>query len=79
MDTVAVSSLTEWAKASGFGTAVITSVGINHATPGCFVAHTTRRQNYEDISTQYVNSSGGLCRRRWLHYEPSVTAYSGRI
>ena len=57
MDTVAVSSLTEWAKASGFGTAVITSVGINHATPGCFVAHTTRRQNYEDISTQYVNSS----------------------
>ena len=57
MDTVAVSSLTEWAKASGFGTAVITSVGINHATPGCFVAHTTRRQNYEDIFTQYVNSS----------------------
>ena len=55
--TVAVSCLTEWAKAAGFGTAVITSVGINHATPGAFMAHTYRRQNYEEISTQYINSS----------------------
>ena len=51
-----VSSLTEWAKAAGFGTGVVTSVGINHATPACFMAHTSVRRNYEDIATQYLDA-----------------------
>lgn len=51
-----VSLLTEWASASGYGTGVITSVGINHATPACFIAHTSKRQNYEDISTQLMTA-----------------------
>lgn len=56
-DTVAVSSVADWAKAAGFGTGVITSVGINHATPACFMAHTARRKNYEDIATQYIEGT----------------------
>ena len=51
-----VSSLTDWAKASGCGTGVITSVGINHATPASFMAHTETRRNYEDIALQYLDA-----------------------
>ena len=51
-----VSSLTDWAKASGFGTGVITSVGINHATPASFMAHTRSRRNYDDIALQYLDA-----------------------
>lgn len=55
-DTLAVTCLTDWASANGFGTGVCTSVGLNHATPACFIAHTSTRKNYEDISTQYLSS-----------------------
>lgn len=51
-----VTCLTEWAHAAGYGTGVITSVGINHATPASFVAHTSVRKNYEDISTQLISA-----------------------
>ena len=56
VDTLAVTSLTDWAKAAGYGTGVITSVGINHATPACFMAHTSSRRNYEDIATQFMTA-----------------------
>ena len=49
-------NLTEWAHAAGFGTAVATSVGVNHATPGSFVAHTPSRNDYEDIAMQMIES-----------------------
>lgn len=55
-DTVAVTSLTDWAAANGYGTGICTSVGLNHATPACFMAHTAKRQNYDDISTQYLTA-----------------------
>ena len=55
-DTVAVSSVADWARASGYGVGIATSVGINHATPACFVAHTDRRRNYETIATQYIET-----------------------
>ena len=49
-------NLTEWAHAAGFGTGVATSVGVNHATPASFVAHTTSRNGYEEISLQMIDS-----------------------
>ena len=49
-------NLTDWAHAAGFGTGVATSVGVNHATPASFVAHTEKRGNYEDISIQMIDS-----------------------
>lgn len=51
-----VSNLCEWAKAAGFGTGVATTVGINHATPASFIAHTRVRGNYEDIAVQYMTA-----------------------
>lgn len=49
-----VSNLAEWANASGKGTGIITSVGLNHATPASFLAHVEDRHFYEDISLQYI-------------------------
>ena len=51
-----ITCLTEWAHESGYGTGVITSVGVNHATPASFVAHTSVRRNYEDISAQLISA-----------------------
>ena len=44
------------AHAAGFGTGVATSVGVNHATPASFVAHTASRNGYEEISLQMIDS-----------------------
>ena len=49
-------NLTEWAHAAGFGTGVATSVGVNHATPASFVAHTPSRNDYEEIALQMIDS-----------------------
>ena len=49
-------NLTEWAHAAGFGTGVATSVGVNHATPASFVAHTASRNGYEEIALQMIDS-----------------------
>ena len=51
-----VSNLTEWAHAAGFGTGVATSVGVNHATPASFVAHSDKRSSYEEIAIQMIDS-----------------------
>jgi len=56
VDTVAVSSVADWAHAAGYGVGIATSVGINHATPACFMAHTEKRRNYETIATQYIET-----------------------
>ena len=49
-------NLTEWAHAAGFGTGVATSVGVNHATPASFVAHSSSRNGYEEIALQMIDS-----------------------
>jgi len=55
-DTVAVTSLTDWAAAAGYGTGLCTNVGLNHATPACFMAHTPKRKNYKEIALQYLTA-----------------------
>ena len=55
-DTVAVALLTECAMEAGYGVGVATTVGVNHATPASFLAHTPKRRNYEAIATQYIDS-----------------------
>ena len=52
----ATPNLTEWAHAAGYGTGVATSVGVNHATPASFVAHSSSRNGYEEISLQMIDS-----------------------
>ena len=56
MDGKPVSNLAEWAKAAGYGTGIATSVGVNHATPACFTAHTSQRGSYEEIARQYLTA-----------------------
>ncbi len=53
-DTLA--TLAEWAKTSGAGVGIATSVGINHATPAAFYAHVADRNSYDAISRQLINS-----------------------
>lgn len=53
-DTVAVSSVADWAREAGVGVGIVTSVGVNHATPACFYAHTEKRKNYETIANQLI-------------------------
>ncbi len=74
MDGKPVSNLVEWAKAAGYGTGIATSVGVNHATPACFTAHTAQRGSYEEIAFQYLTApidfaagAGFLTERRTGH------------
>jgi alkaline phosphatase len=56
--------------ASGKGVGVITSVGVNHATPASFYAHAEDRNDYENIILQYIASDvdfaagGGILTKR---------------
>lgn len=54
MDKLPLSNLTEWASSKGFGCGVCSSVGVNHATPAAFYAHTEDRNSYETITEQLI-------------------------
>ena len=57
MDGKPVSNIAEWAKENGYGVGVATSVGINHATPACFISHTAQRGSYEEIAFQSLKAN----------------------
>lgn len=71
-----LSNIAEWAKAKGAGTGVATSVGVNHATPAAFYAHTASRNEYEKIAMQLIESdldfaagAGFLNQARWTGHD----------
>ncbi len=49
-------TMAEMAKEKGMKVGIISSVSIDHATPAAFYAHTTSRNNYEDIGNFLVDS-----------------------
>lgn len=49
-------TVAEDAKAAGFGAGVISSVGVNHATPAAFYAHSLSRNDYDSIAMQLIAS-----------------------
>ncbi len=49
-------SIAELAQKKGFGTSVVTSVGVNHATPAAFYGHDASRNSYDVISQQLLDS-----------------------
>ena len=51
-----VNSVCVDAKAKGWGTGLATTVGINHATPAAFYAHSASRNDYEVIAQQLVEA-----------------------
>ena len=49
-------SITDELKAKGWGIGIITTVGIDHATPSSFYAHSDDRNNYYQIGQQLCKS-----------------------
>lgn len=50
-----VVTISEMAKAKGFAAGVVTSVGLNHATPGSFYGKAESRNMYDLISRQLID------------------------
>lgn len=72
VDKQPVETLAEIAHARGMATAVVSSVGLNHATPAAFYAHVEERGMYDEILDQYFAGSvpdvlfgGGIYGQRW--------------
>lgn len=51
-----VRNITEIAKANGLATGIVTSVGVNHATPGAFFGHVKSRNDLEELADQLIES-----------------------
>lgn len=51
-----VNSICVDAHVKGFGTGIATSVGVNHATPAAYYAHSESRNDYESIAEQLVKA-----------------------
>ena len=49
-------TIAERAKAKGMKVGIVTSVGVDHATPAVFYAHESNRNNYYNIGVQLANS-----------------------
>lgn len=64
-------TMAEMAKEKGMKVGIVSSVSIDHATPACFYAHTSSRNNYYEIGQQLASSNfdyfagGGVC---WNKY-----------
>lgn len=56
-DGVPVSTIASEASACGYGTGVVTTVAVNHATPAAFYAATPNRHDYKDITTQLIEGT----------------------
>jgi alkaline phosphatase len=50
-------TLLEYFKALGKGTGLVTTTYITHATPACFGAHESSRNNYTAIANDYLNQT----------------------
>lgn len=50
-----VANITEKMKELGYGTCIVTSVGVNHATPASFISHRRSRNEYQDIITDLLH------------------------
>ncbi len=79
-----LTDLTELAKAAGYGAGVISSVGVNHATPGAFYAHVGNRNEYDKIARQLIASKvdfaagGGFNTERKSPYKGADYAQAAR-
>lgn len=55
-DSMPVMSIAEQLHKAGWPVGIMTSVAIDHATPGAFYAHVTKRSHYYEIGTQLAES-----------------------
>jgi alkaline phosphatase len=55
-DTIPCRTILEWAETKGWATGMVVTSTIVHATPASFIAHTSSRQNYEEIAAAFPGS-----------------------
>jgi len=77
-------TIVEMAKAKGMKTGIVSSVGINDATPACFYAHSASRTNRYEIATQMASSGvdyfgGGYAEGNFPENRPKAPAFKGDI
>ena len=56
-DSARLTTIAEELKAQGWGVGIMTSVAIDHATPGAFYAHVPKRNQYYKIGQQLAESN----------------------
>jgi alkaline phosphatase len=49
-------SIAEYLKKKNFRIGILTSVPVNHATPACFYGHEPTRRNYDNLSSELIES-----------------------
>lgn len=52
-----IANITEKMKEMGYGTGIVTTVGINHATPAAFTAHRKDRNDYDGIMHDLIDGN----------------------
>ena len=67
-DTVAVRSIAEELKRKGWGIGIMTTVAIDHATPGAFYAHVPKRSAYYKVGEQLAKSEFDFFGGAGFHY-----------
>ena len=70
-------TIAEQAKAKGMKVGIVTSVGIDHATPAVFYSHESNRNNYYNIGVQLANSDFDYFAGGSLH-QPNQARTMGR-
>lgn len=77
-------TIAEMARDRGMRTGIVTSVGIDNATPACFYAHNRSRDNYYDIARQMSSSrfdyfGGGYAEGDFPEKRTAAKAFEGEI
>ena len=67
-DSTDLTSIAEDLKAQGWGVGIMTTVAIDHATPGAFYAHVPDRNKYYRIGEQLVESNFDFFGGAGFHY-----------
>ena len=67
-DSSRLTSIAEELKAQGWGVGIMTTVAIDHATPGAFYAHVPKRSEYYKIGKQLAESGFDFFGGAGFHY-----------
>src|SRR5690606_26033891 len=74
-----VETIAEFAHSKGMATGVVTSVGLNHATPSAFYAHQSSRGSYRDLLDDYfANSVPDVLFGGGIHNSPEIEQYAAQ-
>ena len=67
-DSARLTTIAEELKEQGWGIGIVTTVAIDHATPGAFYAHVPKRSKYYDIGKQLCKSKFDFFGGAGFHY-----------